>query len=353
MGSQIDCGALLPSFIVRRARQTWRATTRHTRAPTLPRHLPRGRPVSRLVRTPRRPRPRTCLRRAGRSSRALRLWRLHVVRVRSPVPDGQLLKMRSGSATRGTGERGATGSCRAHRGGAAMPRRERPLHDDGDGPSVEFATELRQLERTAGNPPYRSPADQAHCSISPLSSAASGQRLPTLSVTPAYVRACAGDTEEWRERRAGPGRASGCGGCRPRPVGTGTRRQVNTVAFGPDGRNDWPPEEPTSPYGWDSSRAGRPSGTRRLTTHTDAVDAVAFAPDGRRLTSGGTDGTVRRWEPAVSGAPREGGCAQGTHRQRPVAGLPPRGPHAGQRQRGAEHPPLGPARAAYRPTCGD
>ncbi|MFM9553920.1 XRE family transcriptional regulator [Streptomyces caniscabiei] len=80
-----------------------------------------------------------------------------------------------------------------------MPRRERPL-DGGDGPLVEFAAGLRQLRRKAGNPPYRELADQAHYSISTLSSAASGQRLPTLAVTLAYVRACAGDTEEWRER---------------------------------------------------------------------------------------------------------------------------------------------------------
>ncbi|MDX2697342.1 helix-turn-helix domain-containing protein, partial [Streptomyces ipomoeae] len=80
-----------------------------------------------------------------------------------------------------------------------MPRRERPL-DAGDGPLVEFAAGLRQLRRKAGNPPYRRLAEQAHYSISTLSSAASGQRLPTLAVTLAYVRACDGDAEEWRER---------------------------------------------------------------------------------------------------------------------------------------------------------
>ncbi|WP_456340556.1 helix-turn-helix domain-containing protein, partial [Streptomyces ipomoeae] len=107
--------------------------------------------------------------------------------------------MRRSSARCGTGERGATGSCGDHRGGAAMPRRERPL-DAGDGPLVEFAAGLRQLRRKAGNPPYRRLAEQAHYSISTLSSAASGQRLPTLAVTLAYVRACDGDAEEWRER---------------------------------------------------------------------------------------------------------------------------------------------------------
>ncbi|MGW1712512.1 nSTAND1 domain-containing NTPase [Streptomyces sp. NPDC002156] len=79
-----------------------------------------------------------------------------------------------------------------------MPRRERPL-DAGDGPLVEFAAGLRQLRRKAGNPPYRRLAEQAHYSISTLSSAASGQRLPTLAVTLAYVRACDGDVEEWEQ----------------------------------------------------------------------------------------------------------------------------------------------------------
>ncbi|MGW0761082.1 nSTAND1 domain-containing NTPase [Streptomyces sp. NPDC002814] len=80
-----------------------------------------------------------------------------------------------------------------------MPRKERPL-DAGDGPLPEFAAGLRQLRRKAGNPPYRTLAEQAHYSISTLSSAASGQRLPTLAVTLAYVRACDGDVQEWEQR---------------------------------------------------------------------------------------------------------------------------------------------------------
>ncbi|MHC3467502.1 nSTAND1 domain-containing NTPase [Streptomyces sp. 7R007] len=80
-----------------------------------------------------------------------------------------------------------------------MPRRERPL-DAGDGPLREFAAGLRRLRRKAGNPPYRRLAERAHYSISTLSSAASGQRLPTLAVTLAYVRACDGDTGEWERR---------------------------------------------------------------------------------------------------------------------------------------------------------
>ncbi|MFG3273520.1 nSTAND1 domain-containing NTPase [Streptomyces luteogriseus] len=80
-----------------------------------------------------------------------------------------------------------------------MPRKERPLSTE-DGPLLEFATGLRQLRQKAGNPPYRRLAEQAHYSISTLSSAASGQRLPTLEVTLAYVRACDGDPREWERR---------------------------------------------------------------------------------------------------------------------------------------------------------
>ncbi|MFE7439675.1 XRE family transcriptional regulator [Streptomyces chartreusis] len=80
-----------------------------------------------------------------------------------------------------------------------MPRKENPLDADG-GALSEFAAGLRQLRRKAGNPPYRKLAEQAHYSISTLSSAASGQRLPTLAVTLAYVRACKGDAREWEQR---------------------------------------------------------------------------------------------------------------------------------------------------------
>ncbi|WP_328497349.1 XRE family transcriptional regulator [Streptomyces sp. NBC_00414] len=80
-----------------------------------------------------------------------------------------------------------------------MPRRERPLDAD-EGPLAEFATGLRELRRAAGSPPYRTLAERAHYSISTLSSAASGQRLPTLAVTLAYAHACGGDVQEWERR---------------------------------------------------------------------------------------------------------------------------------------------------------
>lgn len=103
-----------------------------------------------------------------------------------------------------------------------MPRKERPL-DAESGPLLELAAGLRQLRQKAGNPPYRELANKAHYSISTLSSAASGQRLPTLAVTLAYVRACDGDLEEWERRwreaaeclgaeaHTDPGSAEACG----------------------------------------------------------------------------------------------------------------------------------------------
>jgi WD40 repeat protein len=80
-----------------------------------------------------------------------------------------------------------------------MPRHERPL-DPGDTPLLRFAADLRKLREKAGSPPYRELARRAHFSAAALSEAASGRRLPSLDVTTAYVRACAGDVELWEER---------------------------------------------------------------------------------------------------------------------------------------------------------
>lgn len=78
-----------------------------------------------------------------------------------------------------------------------MGRRERPLVD---GPLRDFAMGLRALRVAAGNPTYRALSQRARYSTSALSAAANGQTLPTLEVTLAYVRACAGDDTEWRAR---------------------------------------------------------------------------------------------------------------------------------------------------------
>ncbi|MEV0381622.1 helix-turn-helix domain-containing protein [Nonomuraea sp. NPDC050643] len=76
-------------------------------------------------------------------------------------------------------------------------RRERPVPP---GPLQEFAQGLRDLRAAAGNPSYRAMERKAGYSSSALSAAASGDRLPSLSVTKAYVGACGGDQDAWARK---------------------------------------------------------------------------------------------------------------------------------------------------------
>ncbi|GAA3798263.1 hypothetical protein GCM10022403_035130 [Streptomyces coacervatus] len=78
-------------------------------------------------------------------------------------------------------------------------RRESPL-DPSAGPVARLAAELRKLRAEAGSPTYRVMAQRTGQGASTLSQAAGGERLPTLPVTLAYVRACGGDPEEWEQR---------------------------------------------------------------------------------------------------------------------------------------------------------
>jgi hypothetical protein len=80
-----------------------------------------------------------------------------------------------------------------------MPRNEVFL-DPGAGPLASFAWDLRALRESAGKVPYRVLAKRAGFCASTLSVAASGAKLPSLDVTLAYVQACGGDPETWRER---------------------------------------------------------------------------------------------------------------------------------------------------------
>ncbi|BCJ51452.1 hypothetical protein Asp14428_29270 [Actinoplanes sp. NBRC 14428] len=80
-----------------------------------------------------------------------------------------------------------------------MGRPEKPVNSAG-GVVAEFASELRQLRVKAGNPTYREMACSAMFSSSVLSSAASGNRMPSLPVTLAFVAACGGDRDAWRQR---------------------------------------------------------------------------------------------------------------------------------------------------------
>jgi hypothetical protein len=65
---------------------------------------------------------------------------------------------------------------------------------------AEFAQGLRALRESAGKPTLEELSQRAHYSVSVLSEAASGKRLPTLGVTRAYVRALGGDVGEWTSR---------------------------------------------------------------------------------------------------------------------------------------------------------
>jgi hypothetical protein len=80
-----------------------------------------------------------------------------------------------------------------------MPRPERPI-DPGSGPLAEFALGLRELRQRAGKITYRQLHRSSGRTASALSEAASGNRLPTLQITMAYVRACGGNLQEWERR---------------------------------------------------------------------------------------------------------------------------------------------------------
>lgn len=80
-----------------------------------------------------------------------------------------------------------------------MARPERAV-DPAAGVVEQFAVELRELRRLVGNPGYRELSQRAHYSVSTLAGAASGNRLPSLPVTLAYVRACGADPGRWESR---------------------------------------------------------------------------------------------------------------------------------------------------------
>ncbi|MFW6689972.1 DNA-binding protein [Streptomyces sp. MAR4 CNX-425] len=80
-----------------------------------------------------------------------------------------------------------------------MGRREKPV-DPSAGPVQRFAHELRKLRAEAGGPTYRQLAARGEYSVTALSQAAAGDRLPSLPVALAYVEGCGGDPGEWEWR---------------------------------------------------------------------------------------------------------------------------------------------------------
>ncbi|WP_326795476.1 hypothetical protein OG946_08275 [Streptomyces sp. NBC_01808] len=80
-----------------------------------------------------------------------------------------------------------------------MGRREKPV-DPSAGPVQRFAYELRKLRAEAGGPTYRQLAARGPYSVTALSQAAAGDRLPSLPVALAYAEACGGGRGEWEWR---------------------------------------------------------------------------------------------------------------------------------------------------------
>ncbi|WP_405721078.1 helix-turn-helix domain-containing protein [Streptomyces sp. NBC_01537] len=80
-----------------------------------------------------------------------------------------------------------------------MGRPERPVDPDA-GPVQRFAHELRLLRQKAGSPSYREMSQRTGVSVTTLSRAAAGERLPSAAVAQAYVRACDADPGEWETR---------------------------------------------------------------------------------------------------------------------------------------------------------
>lgn len=80
-----------------------------------------------------------------------------------------------------------------------MGRPERPVDPDA-GPVQRLAHELRCLRREAGSPSYRVMAQRARVSVTALSRAASGERLPSAAVVRAYAQACGADPDVWEQR---------------------------------------------------------------------------------------------------------------------------------------------------------
>ncbi|MEU1054269.1 hypothetical protein ABZ397_17180 [Streptomyces sp. NPDC005876] len=78
-------------------------------------------------------------------------------------------------------------------------RREVPV-DPVAGPVQRLAYELRKLRSEAGGVTYRVLAQRTGYSVTALSQAAAGHRLPTLPVVLAYAVACGGDPAEWEAR---------------------------------------------------------------------------------------------------------------------------------------------------------
>ncbi|MEV0381621.1 hypothetical protein [Nonomuraea sp. NPDC050643] len=83
------------------------------------------------------------------------------------------------------------------RGSRPRGRHARPAAPD---PLKEFARGLRDLRAAAGGPSHRAMKRRTGHPAADLSAAASGDALPSLATTQAYVAACGGDEHEWTRK---------------------------------------------------------------------------------------------------------------------------------------------------------
>lgn len=150
-----------------------------------------------------------------------------------------------------------------------MGRPEEPLDRDGS-PVREFAFWLRDLRRRSGMT-YEQLGKKAHYATSTVQAATAGQRLPTMRVTMAFVKACEGDLEEWRDYWMQVRRATD----RAAPPGTDRSAEppwARTTAMPPPeplARRDLPPEPAGD--GWFVE-----SFTALLRLDADPVEAIEF-----------------------------------------------------------------------------
>jgi hypothetical protein len=80
-----------------------------------------------------------------------------------------------------------------------MPRSLRPL-DPGAGPAQAFAAELRKLWEEAGRPTFLQMARKTGKSRTAMAEAVGGDHLPSWETIVAFVKACGGNSNEWRVR---------------------------------------------------------------------------------------------------------------------------------------------------------
>ncbi|GAA2213697.1 hypothetical protein GCM10009850_091600 [Nonomuraea monospora] len=83
-----------------------------------------------------------------------------------------------------------------------LPRRSRGRHarPAAPDPLKEFARGLRDLRAAAGDPSRRAMRRRTGVPAAGLAAAVSGEELPSLAVTLAYVAACGGDRNEWTRK---------------------------------------------------------------------------------------------------------------------------------------------------------